>query len=299
MEKIEFECPVCEKTNSLILMGYDKAEFDKKCKNCKADLEIIKTDSEISVEEKKKITTLGKKVPLDYKKYKPEVTNEKTAAFIAILILTSSLMGMHTAWTLSNVLEIDYNDYEETEEINLEIVVILGPTANNASNLENVTIFFNNEEMDYTYNGNGSYNVIVIPGKYTARVIATDHKNATMVFFVPPQEDYLRLPETNEGIEGVNKFTFRMEEGNGNINLEENIYIKVFSWCPNLAYLFSLMGIWGSFVTYKRQSYKNAQIGAFFSVMAMGFLIIGPILGIMALYYLKKHKNIFTASFKN
>ena len=120
-----------------------------------------------------------------------------------------------------------------------------------------------------------------------------------MVFFVPPQDSNLRLPETNEGIEGINRFTFVMKEGNGDITLEENIYIKVFTWCPILVYLFSLIGIWGSFITYKRQSYKNAQIGAFFSVMAMGFLVIGPILGIMSLYYLKKHKKIFTASFKN
>ena len=47
------------------------------------------------------------------------------------------------------------------------------------------------------------------------------------------------------------------------------------------------------------QSYNNAQIGAFFSVLAMGFLIIGPILGIIALFYLKKYKVLFTASFKN
>ena len=130
-------------------------------------------------------------------------------------------------------------------------------------------------------------------------MISPDHKNATMVFFVPPQDSNLRLPETNEGIEGINRFTFVMKEGNGDITLEENIYIKVFTWCPILVYLFSLIGIWGSFITYKRQSYKNAQIGAFFSVMAMGFLVIGPILGIMSLYYLKKHKKIFTASFKN
>ena len=151
----------------------------------------------------------------------------------------------------------------------------------------------------YTYNENGIYNILATPGKYTAKVTSLGHKNATMIFFVPPQDSNLRLPETNEGIEGINRFTFLMKEGNGDITLEENIYIKVFTWCPILVYIFSLIGIWGSFITYKRQSYKNAQIGAFFSVMAMGFLVIGPILGIMALYYLKKHKKIFTASFKN
>ena len=292
MEKIEFECPDCGEKNKLILMGYDRAKFDKKCQNCKADLEILKKSDKISVESKKKVVKKETAIPSDYKKYKPEESNEKTAVFIAILILTSSLMGVSTGWSLSNAYNIDYSDYEK---INLEIVVL-----NNTSNLEeNVTIVLNNEEMNYTYNENGIYNILVNPGKYTAIVTASEHKNATMEFFVPPQDSNLRLPDTNEGIEGINRFTFVMEKGNGDITFEENIYIKVFTWCPLLVYLFSLIGIWGSFITYKRQSYKNAQIGAFFSVMAMGFLIIGPILGIMALYYLKKHKKIFTASFKN
>mgnify|MGYP001240819011 CR=1 FL=1 len=292
MEKIEFECPDCGEKNKLILMGYDRAKFDKKCQNCKADLEILKKSDEISVESKKKVVKKETAIPSDYKKYKPEESNEKTAVFIAILILTSSLMGVSTGWSLSNAFNVDYSDYEK---VNLEIVVL-----NNTSNLEeNVTIVFNNEEMNYTYNENGIYNILVNPGKYTAIVTAPEHKNATMEFFVPPQDSNLRLPDTNEGIEGINRFTFVMEKGNGDITFEENIYIKVFTWCPLLVYLFSLIGIWGSLVTYKRQSYKNAQIGAFFSVMAMGFLIIGPILGIIALYYLKKHKKIFTASFKN
>ena len=300
MEKIEFECPICENKNSLILMGYDKAEFEKKCLSCKTDLEIIKTEDELKINpkkniQKKKISEEEKKghgkVPVDYKLYSSDEPDNKTALIIAILILTSSLMGMSTGWSLTNAFELDYSEYEK---INLEIVV-----QNNTSDLDNVTIIFNNDEVNYTYEGNGSYNILVIPGKYDVKIIASEHKNATMAFFVPPQDSNLRLPETNEGIEGINKFTFTMEKGTGTIDLEENVYIKIFSWCPNLVYAFSLIGIWGAFVTYKRQSYKNAQIGAFFSVMAMGFLIIGPILGIIALYYLKKHKNIFTASFKN
>ena len=300
MEKIEFECPICENKNRLILMSDDKAQFEKKCLSCKTDLEIIKTKDELKISPKKNIQkkTFSEekkkgngKVPSDYAVYISDETENKTALIIAILILTSSLMGMSTGWSLTNAFELDYSDYGK---INLEIIV-----QNNTSNLDNVTIIFNNKEMNYTYEGNGSYNVLVIPGKYSVKVNASEHKNATMDFFVPPQDSNLRLPETNEGIEGINKFTFTMEKGTGTIDLEENVYIKIFSWCPNLVYAFSLIGIWGAFVTYKRQSYKNAQIGAFFSVMAMGFLIIGPILGIIALYYLKKHKNIFTASFKN
>ena len=90
-----------------------------------------------------------------------------------------------------------------------------------------------------------------------------------------------------------------MEKGIGTIELEDTVYVKVESWCPNLIFLFSLIGLWGAWVTYNRQSYKNAQIGAFFSILATGFLIIGPILGIIALVMLYKNKNLFTASFKN
>ena len=139
MEKIEFECPDCGEKNKLILMGYDRAKFDKKCQNCKADLEILKKSDKISVESKKKVVKKETAIPSAYKKYKPEESNEKTAVFIAILILTSSLMGLSTGWSLSNAFEIDYSDYEK---INLEIVVL-----NNTSNLENVTITFNNEEI--------------------------------------------------------------------------------------------------------------------------------------------------------
>tara|TARA_Y100000746_G_scaffold92960_1_gene79137 strand:- start:880 stop:1806 length:927 start_codon:yes stop_codon:yes gene_type:complete len=308
MEKIEFKCPNCESENSLILMGHDKAEFGRKCLRCKIDLDITKTEKGLEIKLKAKRQKSAKrqsasqtlteeenkargKVPADYKVYSSNESDNKTALIIAILILTSSLMGISTGWSLTNAFELDYGDYER---INLEIIV-----QNNTSDLENVTIIFNNKEMNYTYEENGSYKILIIPGKYNVKIIAPEHKNATMEFFVPPQDSNLRLPDTNEGIEGINRFTFIMEEGTGSVNLEENVYIKIFSWCPNLVYAFSLIGIWGAFVTYKRQSYKNAQIGAFFSVMAMGFLIIGPILGIIALYYLKKHKNIFTASFKN
>ena len=74
-------------------------------------------------------------------------------------------------------------------------------------------------------------------GKYDVKIIASEHKNATMTFFVPPQDSNLRLPETNEGIEGINKFTFTMEKGTGTIDLEENVYIKIFSWIP-FVYIF-------------------------------------------------------------
>ena len=70
MEKIEFECPTCGEKNNLILMGHDMVEFDKKCQSCKADLEILKTNDDISVKSKNKVAKKEINVPSDYKKYK-------------------------------------------------------------------------------------------------------------------------------------------------------------------------------------------------------------------------------------
>ena len=179
MEKIEFECPICENKNSLILMGYDKAEFEKKCLSCKTDLEIIKTEDELKINPKKNIQKKEfseeekkghGKVPVDYKLYSSDEPDNKTALIIAILILTSSLMGISTGWSLTNAFELDYSEYEK---INLEIVV-----QNNTSDLDNVTIIFNNDEVNYTYEGNGSYNILVIPGD---RVIPSTIKGCSRI----------------------------------------------------------------------------------------------------------------------
>ena len=120
-----------------------------------------------------------------------------------------------------------------------------------------------------------------------------------MEVYVPVQDPELSLIDYSSGLEGINRFTFELEEGSGTISEEENTYLKMLNWCPPLILLFSLIGIWGSWITYTLQSYKNAQIGALFSIMAMGFLIIGPLLGIIALFLLPKIKKKFTGHFKN
>ena len=297
MAKKEYKCPHCNNINQLILMGDRSGTFEKICPSCNSKLEITLKNDKISVlilkEEKSENNLVqNTKIPNDYKRYKMEVPkNTMIPKIIAILILSSSIMGLLTGWSLV----VGFNsNYDEYDDISLEIVV-----KNNTSDLENVTILFDNVEMNYEYYGNGTYNVMATPGKYVAKIMAPMHKNTSMEFCIAPQESNLRLPDTDEGIEGINRFTCIMEEGNGDVVLEENVYLKISSWCPNLIFLFSLIGIWGAWVTYTLQSYKNAQIGAFFSVLGMGFLIIGPILSIIALYYLKKHKHMFTASFKN
>ena len=304
MAIIDFECPVCKEKNNFTLMGNDKGIFDRKCKACNTKLEIENNSDGIQVKslqkniKRKPITRHyeeiqeggNNNVPNDYKKYELKVPNKKTAKFIAILILTSALMGLFTGYIM---LDFFNNDYEEFESIEIEIVV-----KNNTSDLANTKIFLDGKEINATYAGNGTYNIMAKPGKHTIEITAPDHKKVKMDVFLPPQDSNLTLIDVEQGIEGVNRFTFNMEEGNGNLTLEESIYLKV-TWIAWFFIICSLSGIQGAWVTYKLKSYNNAQIGAFMSVLAMGFFIIGPILGILALYYLKKNKKIFTASFKN
>ena len=123
------------------------------------------------------------------------------------------------------------------------------------------------------------------------------HKNCTMDVYIPLQDSNLSLVEIDQGLEGVNQFTFNMQKGEGNTSLGENTYSLMLNWCPGIMFVFSLIGVWGAWVTYTLQSYKYAQIGAFFSILAMGFLVVGPILGFIALVLLPKIKNMFNRSF--
>ena len=296
MAKINFECPLCNEKNNLILMGNESGEFNKDCKACEAKLEVSNKANKIEVKARfpkniMKNTVKENKIPSDYKKYEIDNSKHKMVKIIAIMILCSSIMGFMTGWGLLNYFESDFNGYREIE---IEIVV-----KNNTADLDNAIIILDKKEMKHTYLGNGTYHILSKPGKHSVKVIAPAHKNTTMEIFIPPQDDNLSLVDIEQGIDGVNRFIFEMEEGTGKNDLEDTPYLKIGEWCPNLIFIFSLIGLWGAWVTYTLQSYNNAQIGAFFSVLAMGFLIIGPILGIIALFYLKKYKFLFTASFKN
>ncbi len=293
MVKIKFKCPDCNINNSFVLMGNDKGIFERKCEHCKSELEIEMISEEIKVKSlkmiiKEKINQMIKKVPSDYKKYKPEKNNQKTARFIAFLILMSSMMGLYTG--IETIYYFDRN-YTGEDDIKVEIIV-----KNSSTYIENAEIILDDEIVNATHLGNGTYNVMIKPGKHSVQVTTSFHKNSTMQIFIPPQEDGLEW--NGHGLDGVNRFTFEMQEGKGHMDLKST-YSTIETWCPNLIILFSLIGIWGAWVTYTLQSYNNAQIGTFFSILSLGFLIIGPILGIIALYYLQKHKKIFTASFKN
>ena len=293
MVKIEFKCPDCKKNNSFVLMGNDEGIFERKCQHCESNLEIEKNSEEVKVRSlkmiiKEKIDEMRKNIPSDYRKYKPEKNNQKTARFIAFLIFTSSIMGLYTG--IETISYFD-RDYREEEDIKIEIII-----KNSSNYLENAEIILDEEKINATYLGNGTYNVMTKPGKHSVKITTIFHKNSTMEIFIPPQENELEW--NGQGLDGVNRFTFEMEEGKGNIPLRST-YSTIETWCPNLIILFSLIGIWGAWVTYTLQSYKNAQIGAFFSVLSLGFFLIGPIIGLIALNYLQKHKKIFSAYFKN
>ena len=297
MTTISFVCPKCETKNKITLMGETQGNFEKKCRKCKAMIEIdiddnkvINTNTEENIEKKH-----SKKVPTDYKKYnfqekkQKKTENQFWVKTISFMILTASVMGLMTGISLYYAPD----EFSDSEEIKIYIII-----ENKTDYIDYAKIVVDEKNVNQTYSGNGTYIIYLKPGKYNIKINAEEHKTSIMNLYIPPQEPDLSLIDYSAGLEGVNRFTFLLEKGDGSISQEENTYLKMLNWCPPLILLFSLIGIWGSWVTYTLQSYKNAQIGAFFSIMAMGFLIIGPLLGIIALILLPKIKKNFTGHFK-
>ena len=296
MARMEFKCPKCKKLNRIVIIGDDSGKFPRTCVGCDSDLEIelTKQGKELGVIliSDEIDTTVAKVVPKDYKQYEGKVpeTSEKTAMvkIISLLIFTAALMGFMTGGLLFTVPD----QYDGVEKIKIGIVV-----KNSTTTLENATILVDSQEINQIYFGNGSYDIFLKPGKYKIEVRVPLHKNCTMDVYIPLQDSNLSLVEIDQGLEGVNQFTFNMQKGEGNTSLGENTYSLMLNWCPGIMFVFSLIGIWGAWVTYTLQSYKYAQIGAFFSILAMGFLVVGPILGFIALVLLPKIKNMFNRSF--
>ena len=296
MARMEFKCPKCKKLNRIVIMGDDSGKFPRTCVGCDSDLEIELTkqgkELRVILISDEINTNVAKVVPKDYKQYEGKVpeTSEKTAMvkIISLLIFTAALMGLMTGGLLFTVPD----QYDGVEKIMIGIVV-----KNSTTTLENAIILVDSQEINQTYFGNGSYDIFLKPGKYKIEVRVPLHKDCTMDVYIPLQDNNLTLVEINQGLEGVNQFTFNMQEGEGNTSLGENTYSLMLNWCPGIMFVFSLIGVWGAWVTYILQSYKYAQIGAFFSILAMGFLVVGPILGFIALVLLPKIKNMFNRSF--
>ena len=277
-------------------MGDDSGKFPRTCVSCESNLEIELTkqgkELRVILISDEINTNVGKVVPKDYKQYEGKVpeTSEKTAMvkIISLLIFTAALMGFMTGGLLFTVPD----QYDGVEKIKIGIVV-----KNSTTTLENAIILVDSQEINQTYFGNGSYDIFLKPGKYKIEIRVPLHKNCTMDIYIPLQDTNLSLVEIDQGLEGVNQFTFNMQKGEGNTSQGENTYSLMLNWCPGIMFVFSLIGVWGAWVTYTLQSYKYAQIGAFFSILAMGFLVVGPILGFIALVLLPKIKNMFNRSF--
>ena len=277
-------------------MGDDSGKFPRTCVSCESNLEIELTkqgkELRVILISDEINTNVGKVVPKDYKQYEGKVpeTSEKTAMvkIISLLIFTAALMGFMTGGLLFTVPD----QYDGVEKITIGIVV-----KNSTTTLENAIILVDSQEINQTYFGNGSYDIFLKPGKYKIEIRVPLHKNCTMDIYIPLQDTNLSLVEIDQGLEGVNQFTFNMQKGEGNTSQGENTYSLMLNWCPGIMFVFSLIGVWGAWVTYTLQSYKYAQIGALFSILAMGFLVVGPILGFIALVLLPKIKNMFNRSF--
>ena len=297
MPNIDFICPNCNAKGKITLMGESQGTFEKKCNECKATVNLdVKDNNLIDTnikENNRKKTKL--KVPQDYKKYdfKEVSVKAKGKPFwvktISLLILSASIMGLMTGGSLYYA----PNQFSDSEEIKIYIIV-----ENSTNYIDNAVISIDNKVINQTYSDNGTYIINLKPGKYRFEVNAEDYKASVMEVYIPPQDPDMSLIDYSTGLDGINRFSFTLEKGEGSIRADENTYLKMLNWCPPLIILFSLIGVWGSWVTYSLQSYKNAQIGTFFSIMAMGFLIIGPLLGIIALILLPKIKKEFTGHFK-
>ena len=303
MSSTTYNCPNCGNENKLILLGNDYGKFEQKCRKCSSEIE-VEIDQEQNVSEvisnknTAKQSQEKKAIPKDYLKMKGdepalkkrEVKNkkERMVSIVTFLILSASFMGFITAGGLY----YSPDEFPDYDEIRIQIIV-----KNQTSDISDAEIYTNGLLNKQKYLGNGSYEVFLKPGRHDFRVVATNHTTANMEVYIPPQDNNLSLVDYDAGLQGVNLFVFNLEEGKGEKQFDSNTYNLMITWCPGLMFIFSLIGTWGAWTTYTLQSYKNAQIGTFFSIMAMGFFIIGPILGCIALFLLPRIKQSFNRSF--
>ena len=303
MSSTTYNCPNCGNENKLILFGNDYGKFEQKCRKCSSEIE-VEIDQEQNVSEvisnknTAKQSKEKKAIPKDYLKMKGdepalkkrEVKNkkERMVSIVTFLILSASFMGFITAGGLY----YSPDEFPDYDEIRIQIIV-----KNQTSDISDAEIYTNGLLDKQKYLGNGSYEVFLKPGRHDFRVVATNHTTANMEVYIPPQDNNLSLVDYDAGLRGVNLFVFNLEEGKGEKQFDSNTYNLMITWCPGLMFIFSLIGTWGAWTTYTLQSYKNAQIGTFFSIMAMGFFIIGPILGCIALFLLPRIKKFFNRSF--
>ena len=202
---------------------------------------------------------------------------------ITLLILAASLTGLATAWGV-HIMPDEYDGLQQVK-ITIEVVNATGP-------LDNVTLLVDDTITNLTAGEAGTYTTTMNSGMRTLVVQAGGHRIAWSEVFIAEQDADM------EPTAGVNLFQFTLLEGEGGATEQEQpvqgIWRGMFAWCPFLMLVFSLIGLGGAWAAWQRSSFLAAQLGALFSALALGFLLVGPLLGLIALILLQRQKHAFS-----
>ena len=305
MRRDAFECPVCQGEQSILLPDGD-ASATSICRECRSELEFLPDGDAVKVVPAGPPAPAGTRrppaqrpgaagespaaaatVPDDYPRYRGSPLREQSKAggtlAIALLILAASLTGLTNAWFVHIIPEV--NEGEQQVGITVEVANTTGPLAN-------VTLLVDGAAANLTASEPGAYTTTVSSGMRTFEVTAPGHRNGTMLVLVYVQD--LDMAPT----EGANLFKFILLEGEGapvkQEQAEQALLQGMLAWCPFLILAFSLIGLGGAWAAWQRTSFLAAQVGALFSALALGFLLVGPILGLIALILLQRQKHAFS-----
>ena len=305
MRRHAFECPVCQGEQSVLLPD-DDTSATCSCRECRSELEFLPNSDAVKVVPAGPPTPAGTRrppaqrlgaagnspaapatVPDDYPRYRGPPLREQSKAggtlAIALLVLAASLTGLATAWVVHIIPEA--NDGLQQVEITVEVANTTGPLAN-------VTLLVDGAAANLTASKPGAYTTTVSSGMRTLEVTALGHRNGTMLILV-----YVQDPDMAP-TEGANLFKFILLEGEGapvkQEQAEQALLQDMLAWCPFLMLAFSLIGLGGAWAAWQRTSFLAAQVGALFSALALGFLLVGPVLGLIALILLQRQKHAFS-----
>jgi len=305
MRRHAFECPVCQGEQSVLLPD-DDTSATSSCRKCRSELEFLPDSDAIKVVPADPPAPAGTRrppsrragatgnspaappaVPDDYPRYRGPPLRERPKAggtlAIALLILAASLTGLVTAWGIHAMPE----EYDGRQEVRITVEV-----ANATGPLGNVTLLIDSVPANLTACAPGVYTTVVSSGMRSLEVAAAGHRNATSEVFIPEQDPGM------DPTAGVNLFSFTLLRGEGGATEQEQpvqgLWRSMFAWCPFLMLAFSLIGLGGAWAAWQRSSFLAAQLGALFSALALGFLLVGPVLGLAALILLQRQKHAFS-----
>ena len=295
MRRHAYECPVCQSEQSVLLPGGNAGSISS-CRECRNELEFTPDGDTVKVvpagpaasrPSEPAADSTPPAVPDDYPRYRGPPLRARPAAngtrAIALLILAASLTGLASAWVIHVMPEA--NDGLQQVGITVDVTNTTGPLAN-------VALLVDGAAANLTASELGAYTTTVSSGMRTLEVTAPGHRNGTMLVLVYVQDSNMAPTE------GANLFKFILLEGEGGPvkqeQAEQALLQKMLAWCPFLMLTFSLIGLGGAWAAWQRTSFLAAQLGALFSALALGFLVVGPPLGLIALILLQRQKHAFS-----